>query len=175
MQIISQSTSKLIKNVVFSFGLLLSISNVSVAKVEQNKERMLNSKGKGITLRLSITRDEHTKGLSGLKPSEFGENEGMLFVNKEVAPRQFWMPDTYFNLDIIFLDSSLQVVGIEKNVPAHPGMKEPPAIFRTGIYQAQYVLETKAGSPFSSSLKVGEKLKWISALSETKSKTRPAR
>jgi uncharacterized membrane protein (UPF0127 family) len=175
MQIISQSSSKLIKNVVFSFGLLLSMSNFSEAKVEQNKERMINSLGKSITLRLSVTRDEHTKGLSGLKPGEFGEHEGMLFVNKDVAPRQFWMPDTYFNLDIIFLGPELQVIGIEKNVPAHPGMKEPPAIFRTGIYQAQHVLETKAGSPFSSALKVGEKLKWTSSLAETKSKTHPAR
>jgi len=111
----------------------------------------------------------------GLRTSEFSDNEGMLFVYNEVAPRQFWMPNTYFNLDIIFLGSSLQVIGIEKNVPAHPGMVEPPAIYRTGTYQAQYILETKAGSPFSSALKVGEKLKWINSLSETKSKTRPGR
>ena len=171
MLIISQRPSNLIKNVVFSLGLLFSLTTFSEAKVEQNKTLMTNPLGKSINLRLSVTKEEHTKGLSGLKPTEFSDKEGMLFINENVAPRQFWMPDTYFNLDIIFLGPSLEVIGIEKNVPAHPGMKEPPAIYRTGIYQAQYILETKAGSSFSNALKVGEKLKWINSPSEIKSKT----
>lgn len=82
-----------------------------------------------MNVRLAITRLEHSKGLSGIKPSDFSVNDSMLFVNDRMGERRFWMPDTYFNLDIIFLDSDLKIVGIEKNVPMHPGMGEPPPFF----------------------------------------------
>jgi uncharacterized membrane protein (UPF0127 family) len=121
---------------------------------------MTNSQGKVIQLRLAITKPEQIKGLSGLKPKDFKNNEGMLFVMSEESPRTFWMIDTYINLDIIFLDKNLTIVGLEKNVPAHPGTSEPPAIFRTHTYQAQYVLETKALAPFSQQIKIGETLKF---------------
>ena len=122
---------------------------------------MKNSLGDSVTLRLAISRQEQTQGLSGLKSSEFKSKEGMLFINIEESPRTFWMIDTYFNLDITFLDQNLKIVGIEKDVPAHPGPKEPPAIFRTKTYQAQYVLETKAHSSFSKKLKIGDQLQYM--------------
>lgn len=133
-----------------------------------------NPAGNKIELRLSLSRAEHSKGLSGLKPREFGLHEGMLFVNPVMAPRRFWMPDTYFNLDIVFLDSGLKVVAIEKNVPAHPGTQEPPPIYKTGTYEAQFVLETKSGSSFTKNLKKEDVLKFTgpTSLSEIVSKTR---
>lgn len=136
--------------------------------------KMQNPKGEVIDLRLAISSEEHQRGLSGLKPSQFGFNEGMLFISEQMSPKKFWMPDTYFALDIIFLDQNLTIVGIEKNVPFHPGFQEPPEIYRTKIYQAQHVLECKSGSPFTSLLKVGDKLKFIGSknLLETKLKTR---
>ena len=85
--------------------------------------------------------------VSGLRTLEI--NQGMLFVYKEEGPRRFWMPDTYFNLDIIFLDKNLVIVAIEKNVPHHPGRKVPPPIYSTKTYRAKYVLEIKANSPVS--------------------------
>jgi len=159
--------SKLIKKCV----LILVIFPLLVAATP--KYEILNSKNSRLTLRLAITRDEHQKGLSGLKPHEFKENEGMLFINESMDERKFWMPDTYFNLDIIFLDKNLKIVGIEKNVPFHPGFIEPPVIFKTKSYIAQYILETKAGAPFSKNLKIGDVLKWKgpSALSEIGLKT----
>lgn len=135
---------------------------------------MKNPLGDSITLRLALTRAEHTHGLSGLKPEEFSSKEGMLFVNPETGLRRFWMPNTYFNLDIIFLDSAMKVVAIESNAPAHPGKQEPPPIYKTDTYTAQFVLETKAGSPFSKKLKKNDVLKFIgsTSLSEIVSKTR---
>ncbi len=122
---------------------------------------MQNPQGKSIELRLAIERHEHIKGLSGIKSSEFKMNEGMLFINPAESLRTFWMIDTYFNLDIIFLDSKLKIVGIEKNVLAHPGENEPPPIYRTQTYQSQFVLETKAHAPFSQTLKKGDQLKFF--------------
>lgn len=166
----------MLKNRILIVGFSLLIPSLSIAKTEV-KNQLLNPQGKAVSLRLSLTREQHMKGLSGLKPSEFGLNEGMLFVNGEVAPRQFWMPDTYFNLDIVFLGPNLEVIGIEKNVPHHPGEKEPPPIYRTKTYMAKYILETKSPNKFTKNLKVGDVLKWkgTNSLSEIESNTRLAR
>ncbi|MBC7712391.1 MAG: DUF192 domain-containing protein [Rhizobacter sp.] len=153
---IYQKSSKLIKNLLL---IAVLVPAFALAKSDYNIQ---NPKGLKIALRLAITQDEHAKGLSGLKQKQFTNKEGMLFVNDGMGTRRFWMPDTYFNLDIIFLDQDLAVVDLEKNVPSHPGMIEPPVIYRTKSYQAQFVLETNAKSPFSKDLKPGDKLKWIS-------------
>lgn len=136
---------------------------------------MINLEHKEIKLRFALTKVEHTKGLSGLKPNQFSMKEGMLFVNKEMGPRKFWMPDTYFNLDIIFLDQDLKIVGIEKDVLAHPGMNTPPEIVTTQIYNAQFILEVKSKNPFSKNLKTGDQLifKGNTNLSEIVSKIHP--
>ncbi len=152
---IYQNAPKLIKNLLLIAVLLPAISFAKSAFEIQNP------KGETVTLRLATTRQEHSKGLSGIKPKDFSNKEGMLFVNETMGTRRFWMPDTYFNLDIIFLDSDLKVVGTEMNAPMHPGTFEPPVIYRTKTYQAQFVLETNAGAPFSKDLKTGDKLKWV--------------
>lgn len=159
------------KNIVFSLLITLTFSLVNAATIQG---QIKNSYGQKIDLRFAISREEHLHGLSGLKSHEFKNNEGMLFINHEMAPRKFWMPDTYFNLDIIFLDTNLKIVGIEKDVMAHPGMKEPPIIAKTETYLAQYILETKAKSLFSKNLKPGDSLTFIgkTSLLEIGSKTR---
>ncbi len=162
MMTIYQTASKLIKNITLSVGVMALMTTATIAA---ESYQMQNPAKVKVNLQLSITRNEHAKGLSGVKPAEFPNDKGMLFVNDQMGKRTFWMPDTYFNLDIIFLDTNLQIVGIEKNVPFHPGYTEPPAIYRTKVYQAMYVLETKAGAPFSKALKVGDQLKWISSTS----------
>lgn len=162
------------RNLILNIFLLTLLSLASGIALGKDVYLMKSPSGKQVELRLALTREEHTKGLSTLKPQEFSTKEGMLFVNPEMGLRRFWMPDTYFNLDIIFIDGNLKVVAIEKNVPAHPGVKEPPAIYKTNTYEAQFVLETKAGSPFSKKLKQNDVLKFTgpTSLSEIVSKTR---
>ena len=165
---IYQKASKLIKNITLVATLvpMMAWANVSY--------QMSNPGSQKVNVRLAVSKFEHARGLSGIKPSDFPETESMLFVNEGMGDRRFWMPDTYFNLDIIFLDSNLKIIGIERDVPMHPGMSEPPVIYRTKVYKAQFVLETKANAPFSKTLKVGDKLKWMSAtpISEIVLKTR---
>jgi uncharacterized membrane protein (UPF0127 family) len=154
MNNITNITQKLIK-IVIIFGI------VSEAFALEFKGKMQNKNGMFVDVALATTREVQTKGLSGIKSKQFKTNQAMLFVNSEMAPRKFWMPDTYFNLDIIFLDNNLKIVGIDRNAHSHPGMKEPPIIYRTGVYNAQYILETKANSPFSKSLRIGDELKYL--------------
>jgi uncharacterized membrane protein (UPF0127 family) len=109
---------------------------------------------------LAITPEEQARGLSQLADKDFPDSFGMLFLNEEMAPRTFWMPDTYFDLDIIFLDESFKIVMIDKNVPHHPGRSETPPIYRTPSVEAMHILEVKAGSSLSKLIQNGDTVSW---------------
>ena len=145
------SMMKLLKQILLSVFVLYTQSTLAGF--------FISPRGEKISLRFAVSSSEQTKGLSGLKSHEFNENEGMLFVYDKSGPRRFWMPDTYFNLDIYFLDANYKILAAEKNVPFHPGRQEPPLIYQTKTYNAQYVLEMKSSSPISKILKVGEVFK----------------
>ena len=133
----------------------------------------INSKTYITTLNLFFD-EEHSKGMSGLKRSNLPNNFGLLFIYLETAHRQFWMPNTFFNLDIIFLDKFFKIIHTELNVLAHPGTKNTPPIARTKKINAKYVLEIPTDLKLSKYLKVGKKLNWTgsNSLSEIESKIR---
>lgn len=117
-----------------------------------------------IPTRLVYTSEDMEQGLSGTKAEDFGENEGMLFFYLSEDEKHFWMPDTYFDLDLIYMDKDLRINEIIRKVPHYVGRLNSDAIPRVrGVY-ARHVLEMKATSPVSAALKVGDKLEWISPL-----------
>lgn len=121
-------------------------------------QSLATSNGKLIKVFIAENDQQQTQGLSGVKPEQLEDNEGMLFTYKERGPRRFWMPNTFIDLDIFFLDESFNILHVERKVPAHPGMEEPPVIARTPTVVAVHVLELKATSPLSKEIRVGEKL-----------------
>lgn len=157
---ISQKASKLI-----TFLLVVLTLCTHVFAKETKTHSLINPKGEQISLSLAITSAERTRGLSGVQPENFSDKEGMLFISKEEETQHFWMPNTYFNLDITFLDKNLKIVAIEKNVPFHNRSVRNQSIYRTAPHKAQFVLETKAQSSFSKNLKAGDVLKWKSTTS----------
>ncbi len=124
--------------------------------------------GRVIKTVLLVSPIEQEVGLSGTKAHEFEENEGALFWYPSNGIRRFWMPDTYFNLDLVFLDEQLTVIDIDRNLVAHPGRQEPPEIAFSKTVQARHVLEVKAGSPISDVLKIGDRLQVLTPLSLSK-------
>src|SRR5690606_16711899 len=114
---------------------------------------------------LLVTHKEQEVGLSGTKDHEFAENEGALFWYQDDSLKSFWMPDTYFNLDLVFLDDTLKIIDIDRNLQAHPGRAEPPAIQFSKRVRARHVLEVKAGSEFARALNSGDQLKVLPPLS----------
>lgn len=121
--------------------------------------------GRIIKTVLLITPKEQEVGLSGTKDHEFAENEGALFWYQDDSLKSFWMPDTYFNLDLVFLDDKLKIIDIDRNLQAHPGREEPPAIQFSKSVRARHVLEVKAGSEFAKALSLGDQLKVLPPLS----------
>ena len=120
--------------------------------------------GELIKTSLVFTPQDMQQGLSGIKPEQFSENQGMLFFYLEEDEKHFWMPDTYFDLDLIYLDKDLKIVDIIRKLPHYIGRANPELIPRARGVWSRHVLEMKASSALSGKLKIGDQLQWKSRL-----------
>ncbi|MBQ4822213.1 DUF192 domain-containing protein [Aquimarina sp. MMG016] len=82
-------------------------------------------------------------------------DRGMLFIFPEDAPRSFYMKNTEFSLDIIFINSKNKVVSIQKNAKPLNESSLPSEA------PAQYVLEVNAGQTDKWNLKTGDSIAFI--------------
>jgi uncharacterized membrane protein (UPF0127 family) len=87
-------------------------------------------------------------GLSG--KSWLFKDEGMLFVFDVLDDHAFWMKDMNFPIDILWLDDTLKVVGIEKRLSPETF----PEIFGKD-FVSKYVLEVNSGFVDENKIKVG--------------------
>jgi uncharacterized membrane protein (UPF0127 family) len=90
-------------------------------------------------VRLADTPDTRERGLSGLP--RLASSTGMLFLFDESAPREFWMKEMRFPLDIVWMNESWKVVGITRN--ATPD-SFPARFLSPG--PVRYALEVPAGT-----------------------------
>jgi uncharacterized membrane protein (UPF0127 family) len=118
---------------------------------------------------LVFTPKDMEQGLSGVKSEDFADNQGMLFFYLADQEMHFWMPDTYFDLDLFFMDKDLKILDIIRKLPHYIGRANPDLIPRARSAWGRYVLEMKASSAISANLKIGDQLEWKSSknLSET--------
>lgn len=123
-----------------------------------------HGQGEEIKTTILFTQEEQSQGLSGVKPEDFEDNEGMLFFNIEDEERNFWMPDTYFDLDLFYLDKDLKVVDIVRKLSHYIGRANPSLIPRARPVYCRHVLEMKSSSPLAQKIKIGDYFKWKSAL-----------
>lgn len=130
---------------------------------------LITPTGESIETILAITTEDQTQGLSGVKPEDFKDNQGMLFFYLEEDERHFWMPDTYFDLDLFYLDKNLKIIDIIRKLPHYVGRANPGLIPKARAVWARHVLEMKSSSPMAAKLAVGQTLQWKSSrsLSET--------
>ena len=107
----------------FLFLFLMLLSSVAYKEIEyvlaqeqkQNQTALVSVGGAKIMAILSTTPDSQSKGLA-IK-DYLNENEGMLFVFDSPQKYSFWMKDMKFPIDIIWINSTGQIVHIEKNLP----------------------------------------------------------
>ena len=163
-------TQKPIKNLpflllLFNFLLLCSCQN----KADQNPHKyghLQSAQGDLIEVSLVVTQEEQQKGLSGIKPEDFSDNQGMLFYNLEEREHNFWMPDTYFDLDLFYLDANLKVIAIDRKIPHYIGKQDPERIPRGRIIWCRHILEMKSASLIAQKIKEGDQLLWKFQLSQ---------
>lgn len=88
-----------------------------------------------------------------MQRDSIGENEGMLFIFKKEEQRFFWMKNTSISLDILYINSSLEIVSIVKS--ATPFSEE----FIPSTFPAKYVLEVNAGFTTKNNIDVGSTIR----------------
>ena len=99
--------------------------------------------------------DTPQKRETGLMHRErMDEDYGMLFVFPEEGNYPFWMKNTLIPLDIIWINSSKQVVHIEH---ATPCLEEPCAIYASPA-PARFVLEVSGGFTVENNINAGDEV-----------------
>lgn len=100
-------------------------------------------------LEIARTPAEHEKGL--MKRDSMPADHGMIFVFKTEEVQLFWMKDTRFPLDILFLDHDGKVVLVAQMKPydlSNTSSEKP----------AQYAIELNAGQANQAGVKAGQLL-----------------
>ena len=101
-------------------------------------------------LSLEIADNEQKRSYGLMNREDLKSNSGMLFIWKDRQIRNFWMKNTYFNLDLFFLNNQGEIIEIYKNAKAfdETNIKSKDKV--------KYVLEMNAGEQ---NFKIGNKLK----------------
>jgi uncharacterized membrane protein (UPF0127 family) len=110
----------------------------------------------GISIPVSIadTPIARARGLSGTQ--SLPQGTGKLFIFDTPDVYGFWMKDMRYSLDIVWIDSAWQVVGVTLDVApeTYPTTFFPPSA-------VQYVLELNTGDTSVDTLSVGTKLTFV--------------
>lgn len=156
---IPQRASKLI--IFLSYLLVFGACNASTSehlKTYKTQTYLLPS-GEELKVYIAQTYPQQKKGLSGILPEDFKSNEGMLFPENEMRVRQFWMPDTHFDLDLFFMNADYYILDIHRGLKHYPKKGDRSEVPLSKEVFSQHVLELKANSPLAKKLKHGMVLK----------------
>ncbi|MFC7358478.1 DUF192 domain-containing protein [Jejudonia soesokkakensis] len=106
-------------------------------------------------LDVEFARDDYETQTGLMYRKGMVNNQGMLFVFDDELVRSFYMKNTEFPLDIIYINSKKQIVSIVKDAKPLDTSSLPSAA------PAQYVLEVNAGLSDTWGLEVGDEVHWI--------------
>ncbi|MDT0556114.1 DUF192 domain-containing protein [Patiriisocius hiemis] len=107
-----------------------------------------------ITLDIEIADDEYQTQTGLMYRKSMPDNQGMLFIFNDEVRRSFYMKNTEFALDIIYLNAEKEIVSIQKNAQPFDETSLPSEA------PAMYVLEVNAGLSDTWGLEVGDKLEF---------------
>lgn len=98
--------------------------------------------------------DDLAKRAKGLMFREdLADDEGMWFVFPNEKENIFWMKNTYIPLDMIFVNSDMEIVGVIEN--AEPESTKPLTIGKP----SRYILEVNGGRVEELGIEEGDKIK----------------
>ena len=111
-----------------------------------------NNKAK---INIEIADDDYSRQLGLMNRKGMEDNQGMIFIFDEERMQSFWMLNTLFSLDMIFINKENRIVTIQKNTTplsqqSYPSTK--PALF---------VLEVVGGFSDNYNIKEGDVVHWI--------------
>ena len=92
-----------------------------------------------ITVRVEIADDDPERQRGLMFREQLAPDAGMLFLFETPQHLTFWMRNTYLPLDMIFIESSMTILGVVENAePRTETTRSVPGV-------SQYVLEVNAG------------------------------
>ncbi len=103
-----------------------------------------------LSVELAKTQPEWERGF--MERAVIPENQGMLFVFQDVAPRSFWMKNVIIPLDMVFIDKDGTIHHIQPNTTPH----SLDSIRSNG--PVAYVLELGGGVAEKLGIEVGDKV-----------------
>ncbi|MBU1099183.1 MAG: DUF192 domain-containing protein [Bacteroidetes bacterium] len=114
-----------------------------------------NAEGEFISkIDIELADDEESRSTGMMYRAKMDENQGMFFIFPYENFQSFWMRNTILPLDIMFVNSKLEIVTIHKNAKPFDENSYPS----TSI--AQYVVEVNGGYSDKVGIKEGDKIVW---------------
>jgi len=108
-----------------------------------------------IKIDIEIADNDYERQLGLMNRQSMEEMQGMLFIFPEERYQSFWMMNTLFSLDIIFINSQKEIITIHKNTIPLSEQSYPSS------KPATFVLEVNAGFCERHNVKLGDKVFWI--------------
>lgn len=105
-------------------------------------------------LNIEIADDEYQTQTGLMYRKSMKDDQAMIFIFEDEIQRAFYMKNTQFDLDIIFISSDKKVVSIQKNAKSLDLTSLPSE------GPAQYVLEVNAGLSDTWTLESGDSVEW---------------
>ena len=123
-------------------------------KFETTKVTIITSKTETVVYS-EIADNTYKRTLGLMNRSSLANNAGMLFVFDNEETRAFWMKDTLIPLDIMFIDSKMNIVDVQTMQPC----KTIACPKYVSTSPAKYALEVNAGFAEKNGVKVGDRIK----------------
>ena len=137
----------------FIFWPLLALWIVTACAADPRSQVTLHPQtGPPIHVSVEIADTNEKRALGLMYRRELPESHGMLFLFPRQEPQSFWMKNTPLSLDILFIDSSLTIVGIARNTTPYSEKAIP------SDKPAQFVLEVNGGFCQRHGIAVGDRI-----------------
>ena len=107
-----------------------------------------------IAIDIEVADNEYERQTGLMYRNGMEEKQGMLFIMDQERQQAFYMKNTRFPLDIIYIGSNQKVVSIQKNARPLNTSSLPSGA------PARYVLELNGGLTDQWNIKVGDSLSW---------------
>lgn len=143
--------------IMFSCGNDPKESSIETEEISFTKEGELSFLKEGVvtrTIDIEIADNAYERETGLMYRKSLGENQGMLFIYSNEAPRSFYMKNTYIPLDLIFYSRDSAVVSIYENAVPLTETSIP------SNFPAQYILEVNAGKAGDWNIEEGDKIKF---------------
>ncbi len=123
--------------------------------VRQGDVSFTNSKGEFLKrIDVEIADDNSKRELGLMFRDKMEEDQGMLFLFDREDMQSFWMKNTILPLDIIYVNSKMEIVKIYRNAEPYSETSLPSG------KPSQYVVEVNGGYCDKFGIKEGDKIVW---------------